>query len=468
MQPGDTAPLWRHYNDYFKNVNLAAQRGDERVIAKNTRLLQYLMFPSHLDICPLYSFFPAALRSGMNDVVLVDALMTGGRTFMLTEESAENLGLPSCIYLDLEKLGWGEGYLELRPEVKGGGTEFGRTKIDQHILEHLLSGCPDLLISYESMKEGSVPPLVFSSLAMYEGKPLGCQTASLAYNSVSNSEALLGNSEVKFIPSWVSVALPDSVVRNLRIVSSAVNGEKDLFEGVLVNELRYSAGSVRAVYFDNVESEDDLRLLCRRISTDLSELDETIQNSIEDTRRYLDMLATTTRQSIQYLLDQNVYQWAKVGDINIVFPTDYSEEYKQIKKAAWYLAKDEIVVRKIGKLFIDMESFTGGNMYYFSTSENELAYHHSLYALNVLRDHNRVCTQLRIGTAVAECGKLSYHDKKVIRSQVIKDIVEAVNLSPFLTLEISRNDVHITINYKHVGIKNEFHIPRWQIGERYM
>jgi len=114
LEPGDVGCFWRYYSDTVQSVRLGAVLADDRVVSRNKRLGNYLAPAFDPAQFQAYSFLPLALTGGLNNVVEVEAWMTGGRSFLLTPTSLERLGLPHCLYLDLGRLGWGNGLLELR------------------------------------------------------------------------------------------------------------------------------------------------------------------------------------------------------------------------------------------------------------------------------------------------------------------------------------------------------------------
>ena len=158
-------------------------------------------------------------------------------------------------------------------------------------------------------------------------------------------------------------------------------------------------GNVRAAYFETAASPEALRGLCSFISPDLDVLADTYSRVAADAVAYLDFLGEAT----SYNEEEQLFAWPKFGDIQIVFKADeyrrtpFVAEYRNAKSAAWYLAKDEVIVPDVGLVYVDLESAT---LTFPSVDETELALHHDLYVLhNVLRDHVRVLANSATATA---------------------------------------------------------------------
>jgi hypothetical protein len=478
MRSSDTAPYSPEANDCFHEVRLAAEPQPHGVVARNSALAKYLHLNPELDSFPVYSFFPAALRGGLSRATVVDAIKTGGRTFILNEQAAVTLGLPACIYLNLAELGWGEGQLELRPEIKGAGAAFALTKLDQLKLETILLDHPALMGTYEAARSKPQPPSLYSSLAIIDKRNVGGQNIKYGAHSVNVSMALLGRCAIKFTPTWLCVEQSEEFASYLKLVSGAVPAGEEIYESRIACEIRFTAGSVRAVYFDNAESDEQLCTLCERVSTDELELEETLRAMIEDTRKYLEIMATTTTTTTtasSSCAGDGGFSWVKIGDISLEFrpavgkELSASREYKNVKRSAWYLAKDEIVVRKIGKMFTDMESFRGGSSPYHARSEDELWFQHELFALNVLRDHNRVCTQFELATRLRKRLRVGQQDRLEIRESVVRAMIAAVNESPYAFLEVGKSTVNVSIRYPHLGnYTKTYRFIRSQMAERYV
>jgi hypothetical protein len=434
------------------------------VVARNSALSAFLSPSVDIDRLRVYAFFPPALRGSLRRVRIVDALKSGGRTFLLGHRSASALGLPPTLYLELSRLGWGSGRLELRPEVKGAGTDFFRSKIDTSRLRDVLRRHPALRQTIPSPLE------IFSSLAVFEDRNVGGQELTFGQHSVNVSTTMLGISEIKFAPAWVCVRQPAGVAKNLAIVSAAIPPHEPLFDKPTVSEIRFTPGTVRAVYFDHAESDEQLVGLCHRVSDSVDEVEEALDNMIMDARRYLDLLGSSTAREVN-----GHFSWTKIGDISLEFRRDQyglprrAHEYKNVMRNAWYLAKDEVVVRCIGKVFTDMESFRAAPSRYRATSPTELWFQHELFVLNVLRDHLRVCTQLSVAVQLARGKRVGYSMRCGLQKRVIRLLLAAINSSSLVGFELGARIGTLTVRYPQLdGIVRRFHFLRGQIGERYL
>lgn len=484
LSAGDQARLWRHYLDISFQVNLLASFENGKIHARNINFEN----SQGKIVTQAFSLFPTLLGEGVKDAIPIPALKTGGRTFLLGAEAAEKLGIPEKIYLDMEEQGWGTGFLELTPEIKGAGTEFERSKIIPERFENLVQRSPGL--RNQKQRDDILNPnhpLVIS-LATFEKKSLGGQNLNIGKFVVRNSSHLWGKSKIKFIPSCYCLGLPPGVQRNISRISRKTLNGVEIYLGKVVNELRYTAGSVRAAYFDNVSADEQLAILCQRISPNPEELAETLANMIADTRNYLELLTQTTVLNIvksahEYLYGliniekqsfAPIYSWPMVGDIHVILKPDKFGEYQMIheyefeKELAWYIAKDEIVVRKVGKMFIDMESYRGGLTSYLSFGKKEMLLHHRTYILNILRDHNRVCTQFALGMRLMTKESLGDAEKKQIQQQIISSMIEVVNNSENIKMSFSDQLVIVEIRYPHLGgEKQVYRFFRKNISERY-
>jgi hypothetical protein len=475
LEAGDRGRYWRYYDDVVRRVRLMAAPASERVVAVNAELPRFLAEGSSPETLPLWCFFPAALGGEVQDAVPVDALTTGGRSFLLPPESAASLGLPPCLYLDLDALGWGAGALELRFEVKGAGTLFTRTRVDEQAMEALLAERPGLARAYEAARPpGGGAPEVFSSLAMYESRNMGGQREDYAVHSTRASEAALGTSVIRFVPTFAAVVLPDSYHDAIRFVSRACGPREALYAGRIANEIRCTPSTVRAVYFDRCGSDDMLQQLCRRVSCSVPELDETSACLADDVRRYLEHLAVTTHLGFdpRHIADRRVFSWTQFGDIWVTFERDEdgeyrnADEYRYQRRVAWYLAKDEVIVPRIGRMFVDMECLRSIQV---ALSDEELEFQHALYILNVMRDHNRVATQFRVGAALVDRGVLRRADRRAMHRQVLADTAARVNESPHVRMTVHERAIEVEVAYCHVpGLRRRYVVPREQMGEVYL
>jgi hypothetical protein len=474
MQAGDRGRFWRYYDDRIARIHLAATCASQARVAFNHELNSYLATPvSEADLAP-WSFFPPALAAGVKKIVKIDALSTGGRSALLLPESAVKLGLPPCLYLNLEPLGWGTGNLELHFEVKGAGTLFERTKVDLTVLERILSERPDLARSIQSARMDGARPMMFSSLAMYESRNLGGQREDYAVHSVNASQAALGTSSIRFVPTLYAVVLPERYHENLRFISRACPSTEALYNARLANEVRCTPSTVRAVYFDRAGSDEMIAQLCRRVAPRIDELEETSLGLADDVRRYFEHIAKSTqlRMDPRHVLDRCVFTWMQFGDIWVTFERDedgdyrYAREYRYDRTVAWYLAKDEVIIRKLGRMFVDIECLRSIQV---ALNEEELEFQHALFVLNVLRDHNRVATQFRIGSVLVDANFVSYEDRKALHQRVLHDMMHAVNQSNWVRMDINDKVVEVDITYEHVeGLKKRYIVPRKQMCEIYV
>ena len=475
LEAGDRGRYWRYYDDVVRRVRLMAAPAAERIVAMNAALPRYLAERVTPESLPMWCFFPAALAGEIRDAVPVDALTTGGRSFLLPPDSAASLGLPPSLSLDLGALGWGSGALELRFEVKGAGTLFTRTRLSEPALEELLPQRPRLHQGYEAARPvGGGAPDVFSSLAMYESRNMGGQREDYAVHSTRASEAALGTSVIRFVPTLAAVVLPDAYHDTLRFVSRACAANEALYSGRIANEIRCTPSTVRAVYFDRCGNDDLLQHLCRRVSPSVADLEATSECLADDVRRYLEHLAVTTRWGFdpRQIVDRRVFSWTQFGDIWVTFERDEdgeyrnAEEYRHERRVAWYLAKDEVIVPRLGRMFIDMECLRSIQV---ALSEEELEFQHALYLLNVMRDHNRVATQFRVGTALLDRGFLRRADRRAMHRETLSDTAARVNESAHVQMTVQERAIVVEIAYCLVpGLQRRYVIPRDQMGEIYL
>jgi hypothetical protein len=466
MREDDAWPYWRHYDDRHTAVRLAAEPAGDRVVATNTRLPDFAAGDAHLSRSSGASFFPPAL-AGRVEHAEIDAQMSGGRTFLIPDDAARALGLPPHVDLDLAALRWGDGRLRCRLEVKGAGTVFARTKLDPLRLGMVWQDHPALQATYDASRSPPDPPAVMASLGLYLKTNLGGQSEGYARHAVAASAALLGRSRVKFAPVWMAVAQSPGVVENMRRMNVALPIGPGTFAGTPAVELRFSPGTVRALYFDNVHADDDLRYLASRVSGDEAERAESLDRFIGDTRHYIDLLPATTTRT------EEGFHWIKVGDISEKFKPDSRGEYSAAERYrrdrnAWYLAKDQVVVRRVGAFFTDMEGFFGRDRGFLSRTPEDLRFHHELFALTVLRDHGRVCTQLAVAGELLRSATLSAGDRRRAQRAVLARLARAVNESAHLALEIGVRTVRLDVHYANVpGLEHRYEFDREQLGERY-
>src|SRR3569832_296956 len=100
MREGDVAEYWAAYADRFLGVSLAAAPAGDLLRAESADLPEYLTSQTALQGVPRWSFFPPLLAAGMEEAVSCQAVMTGGRAFLLAEEGADARGLPRRLFLD--------------------------------------------------------------------------------------------------------------------------------------------------------------------------------------------------------------------------------------------------------------------------------------------------------------------------------------------------------------------------------
>ena len=122
MKNGDQILYWKYKDgpypvrnvttalpdDLHINVKLAAIPIDTPVIAVNPELYNFILQKEYLDTWQPFVFLPTTLAAGIKDYKIIDAQMSGGRTFLLSKEAAIDLKLPHKIYLKLDELGWGK------------------------------------------------------------------------------------------------------------------------------------------------------------------------------------------------------------------------------------------------------------------------------------------------------------------------------------------------------------------------
>jgi hypothetical protein len=439
---------WPDYYDRYSRVLLMAEPGVDRVVATSNHLNNFVKPMGSINKMIPYSFYPLSLGAGVKNAVVISATMTGGRTFLLSRASSRMLGFPAELWLDLSRLGWGNGLLEVRVEVKGGGTLFERTRLDPGKLSEILRNHPELEEQHLKVMARKRFPLLLASRAEFMGRHRGGQSQRFAAHAVQASNALLDKSLIKFIPVWSAVSQSDQVHRNLDVVSEALASDETLFAGNSVCEVRLTPSTVRALYFDTARNQTELRVLCSFVSQENEELIATLDQMIQDARRYLEILAKTTRAAVI----GDGFTWIKVSDINEVFSQTEADDFRSQRPSAWFFAKDEVIVRKVGKFFTDMESYFGKDVGYHSLSEASLRLHHSLYVLSVLRDHLRVCAQFAIGTeALRTERELSTIEERSLRRKVLMEIIAAINASQFLHLSRSEERFILKVRYEHLN-----------------
>jgi hypothetical protein len=460
MRAGDRPPYWSYYLDEFVGVELAAAPAGDRVLHRS-RALGAVVSPA-LDACPAFSFSPPALTPG---APRVSALMTGGRTFLLDGESLARLGWPGELSLDLAALGWGSGRIEVRVEVKGAGTRFERTKLSPSALRARLEERPELLAAYVEASGGECHPLLYASLADYMRRSIGFQSERFARHAARTSDVRLGVGRIKFVPVWLAVSHSPAVHEALAWVSEALPPDVARSPGPCAMEVRLTPSTVRAGYLDRLRSDGDLASVCRRISRCAGELHETFDAIVADVPRYLELLADARPHP------EGGSTWIKVGDINEKFARVGGEyplaaEYRR-QRFGWYLLKDMVLARRAGAFFCDLEAYFGRDTGYWSREWDEMVVHHSLVALNVLRDHVRLLTQLRVGIELVEGRRVPEQERRRLQQGVWRRVLDAVNGTGGLELGLTGDAVSLEVRYRHLGVAHTYVLDRADVAERY-
>lgn len=462
--------IWRHYSDLFAAREIYAHvGGPSSTVDYNVTLESFLHADTPLPAMRAGWFAPVPFQADWaGDALAVRALQTGSRTFAILAEALETLALPDQILLDLAKVGWGEGALELRAEVKGSGTQFSRTKLTRPsraaLKELLPAGVP---VWWIDAFEADPDPL-FVSLNTYEGRPLGGQDARLSAHALCVSEALVGSSPIKVAPTLAHVTCPPEYKEWLAWVTRALSsdaGQARTHGAELSTEIRLTPGHLRAAYFDTAE-ESGLVELCGLLSTNPDSLKETYNRMVADAGRYLDELCAKT----EHRNDLDCFTWPKFGDIHVVFRRDqfgypaFADEYKFAKSAAWYIAKDQVVVSGLGLVYVDLESVT---QEFPSVNEEELRWHHDLYVLNVLRDHVRVLGKFDYGRRLAAGETTGSNDRERIRALewALESLAEASQDSSCYRLEMGRQGLTVDLHYDSLGTTSRYLYPLRLFGD---
>jgi hypothetical protein len=462
--------IWRHYSDLFAARQIYAYVGSRRsTVSYNATLESFLHADTPLPPMRVGWFAPVAFQAEWSgDALAVRALQTGSRTFAILTEASEALALPGSALLDLGKVAWGEGTLELKPEVKGSGTQFSRTKLGRPTratLEQLLP--PGVPVWWIDAFEADPDPL-FVSLNTYEGRPLGGQDARLSAHALNVSEALVGRSAVKVAPTLAHVTCPPEYKEWLASVTRALSsdtGHAPMHGVQLSTEIRLTPGHLRAAYFDTAK-EPGLVELCNLLSTSSDGLEETYNQMVADAGRYLEELCEKT----EYRSDLDCFTWPKFGDIHVVFRRDrfgypaLADEYKFAKSAAWYIAKDQVVVNRVGLVHVDLESVTQA---FPSMNEEELRWHHDLYVLNVLRDHVRVLGNFDYGRRLVARETTRPDDRERIRAlkRALETLAGASQDSRCFRLEPGSHGLTVDLHYNLLGTTSRHHYPLPLLGD---
>jgi hypothetical protein len=467
---GTRQAIWRHHSDLFATREIYAHVGAVgSTVNYNATLESFVEADTPLSAMGAGWFAPLPFRAvWAGEALPVRALQTGSRTFAILGEAAEALAFPKQALLDLGKAAWGEGTLELKPEIKGSGTQFSRTKLtrpSRAALEKLLpAGVP---VSWIDAFEADPDPL-FVSLNTYEGRPLGGQDARLSDHALHISEALVGSSPVKLAPTLAHVTCPPEYQEWLVSITQALSPDprhKRAYGGELSIEIRLTPGHLRAAYFDTAK-EPGLVELCNLLSTSPDGLEKTYNRMVADAGRYLDELCEKTG----YRTDLDCFTWPKFGDIHVVFRRDrfgyptFADEYKFAKSAAWYIAKDQVVVSEVGLVHVDLESVTQA---FPSVNEEELRWHHDLYVLNVLRDHVRVIGKFDYGRRLAARETTTPDGRERVQAlqRALHALARASQNSPCYRVELGPHGLTVDLHYALLGTASHHRYPLRLLGD---
>jgi hypothetical protein len=466
---GTRYTLWRHYEDLYAAREIYAHvDGRQSSVHRNATLEHFLVPVTRLGATPAAWFAPLPFAEPWaGDAYPIHALQTGSRTFAIPPEVAEAIGLPERPLLDLGKAGWGEGSLELRLEVKGAGTPFSRTRLRRPSRASLVGLLPSGVSARWIDAFERDPDPLFVSLKAYEGRPLGGQDARLAAHALKMSEELVGRSPIKVAPTLAYVTCPPEYGEWLASTTRALDleaGDEREFTGGLATEIRLTPGHVRAAYFDTA-SERSLVELCGFVSPSADVLEETYNRMVEDAGRYLDELCEKT----DYCSELDCFTWPKFGDVHVVFRRDrhgypaFADEYKFAKSAAWYIAKDQVIVGGVGLVYVDLESVAEA---FPSVNEEELEWHHDLYVLNVLRDHVRVLGAFDHARrlAVGETTGLVDWDNGRALERALDALVAASGTSRHYRLEVAPRGLTVDLQYNLLGTTSRHFYARRLLG----
>src|SRR5262245_41169420 len=139
---------------------------------------------------------------------------------------------------------------------------------------------------------------------------------------------------------------------------------------------------------------------------------------------------------------------------------DDAEEYRRTRTAAWFLAKDEVVVGGVGKFFVDMESLWPGRHGYVSLLGADLCLHHELAALTVLRDHVRVCSRFDVARRLAQGHDLPPDQRLATQRAVVARILASVAGSDVVALDLDDRRAVVSLRYPALGTTAEYHLDR--------
>lgn len=449
MLPGDRADFWTFYSDEFLSLEWMAEPADQRIVEHNPAIGDFITNREQLETMRPFSFFPPALAGGIDRPLCIKGQTTGGRTFLPDEAGCAALGWPTTVKLDLEKLGWGTGTLELRPEIKGAGTLFERTRLPAERVRDVLARQPDLLASFASAcRPGADAPTLMASRLSFMKRMVGGQSERNGAHGVATSRVQLGRSPIKFVPVWAAIRQSGQLHRNLDQVSEALPPELPRCEAPWVCEIRFTPGTVRAVYFDTVRDDHHLIALASRVSRNYDELQATLRDMIGDARRHLEQVANTTHPG-----DGEAFTWIKVCDINEKFKNATEIKHFRGSRKAWFFAKDEVVVGGVGKFFTDMESFYGRDVGFTSRNWADLLLHHELYSLAVLRDHLRICARFMLASELQRDKTLGTQIRSAIPAEVKRRLIQSLNASDVLGAKDDGDAVTVELQYPHLQHK---------------
>jgi hypothetical protein len=447
MLTNDRAEFWSFYADEFLRLDWMAEPADRRVVECNHAIGKFITNRDQFDAMRPYSFFPPALAGGIEGLSRIGGQTSGGRTFLPDEAGCAALGWPATIGLSLDKLGWGTGTLEARPEIKGAGTPFERTRLHPNRVRTVLADSPALLASFESAcRAGADAPPLMTSRLDFMKRMVGGQSERNGVHGVATSRAQLGRSRIKFVPVWAAIRQSDRLHEHLDLVSAALPHGVTRCEAPWICEIRFTPGTIRAVYFDTVRDDDHLIALASRVSRNYDDLQFTLQDMIADARRHLELVAHTTQPG-----EGGGFTWIKVCDINEKFKSPTEIAHFRDSRKAWFFAKDEVIVGGVGKFFTDMESFFGRDVGFTSPDRAALHLHHELYGLAVLRDHLRVCSRFLLACELQRGKTLAGRLRSTIPAEVRRRLLQSLNASDVLDATDEGDAITLALQYPRLG-----------------
>jgi hypothetical protein len=477
MRPGDKCNYRSSTVDKYQNVVLSqVPVSDENLIDYN----KFLVSKEPKLGKMLYNIWiPRIIDPKYGDSKIMNFLKTGGRTSMFESSPAGE------ILLNLKYFGWSDTdvYQEFKPELKGAGTTMADSGVSLDVLENNAKseGQKKLLTLINEIREQKYEPLCISSKDD-RGRPKGSQIDVYEAHAMNVTNMLQTGFPVKFAPLLAVHRLPSEVRERIKSVNKAMTHDETLCShslGDYVQSIRLTPSTVRAVYLDKANDDSTLVELIKRISTDAKTLEHTTESMIADTRRYLDAIVNTTRQS------ERGYLWAKVGDIHLSWQDDSNpkvwdesevERYKNNHDFAWYLAKDMTIAAGTGYWFVDLESLRAGPRYQLSQSDDnvnareDLFRKHELYVTCVLRDLNRVTTQFEVGRRLLEKGSVSFSERRDISQNVLDAMIAEANKDEYIHISKSslfNKELKVQLYYPQTDFEFCKNIPIKQISQRY-